>query len=81
MQEQLSFLTENYFDHTRVKSWQEIPLPDEPFFRDWEKYIDDISRRGFMAALKKRLVQLNFPVKEGEKFKLPGGNQKRDGYF
>ncbi|MCF8011125.1 MAG: hypothetical protein K9L17_06610 [Clostridiales bacterium] len=65
MEEQLSFLLENYFKHTCVNSWQEIPLPDELFVGDWEDYIDEVHREGALAALQKRLVQLKFPVKEG----------------
>lgn len=65
MQEQLSFLRENHFDYTHVKSWQELPLPDEPFVGDWEEYIEEIPRFGPLALLSKKLVQLSFPVKEG----------------
>ncbi|GAB6181631.1 hypothetical protein JCM14036_29500 [Desulfotomaculum defluvii] len=62
MQGQLLFLLENHFKHTSNKSWEEIPLPDELFVRDWEEYISDISQQGFFASLRKRLVQLNFPI-------------------
>ena len=65
MHEQLSFLLENNFDHSRVQPWEELPLQDELFVRDWEGYISDITQQDPLAALKKRLVQLNFPVKEG----------------
>lgn len=65
MQGQLLFLRENHFEHTNDKSWEEIPLQDELFVRDWEEYINDISQQGFIASLSKRLVQLNFPVREG----------------
>ncbi|WP_347489122.1 hypothetical protein ABDB91_18160 [Desulfoscipio sp. XC116] len=65
MQEQLSFLLENYFDHTHFKPRQGIPLPDELFVRDWEEYIKDIPQHGFLASLQQRLIQLNFPVREG----------------
>ncbi len=63
--EKLSFLSENYFDHTGVRNYRETPLPDEPFVVDWEEYIEDIPREGPLAALQKRLMQLKFPVKEG----------------
>jgi hypothetical protein len=65
LQEQLLFLLENNFDHTHVKSWKEIPLPDEFLARDWEEYIKDIPQQGFLISLQQRLVQLNFPVREG----------------
>lgn len=65
MQEQLPFLRENQFDHTNIIPWRELPLPDEPFVRDWEEYINDTTRSGLLALLSPKLVQLNFPVKEG----------------
>lgn len=66
MQEQLSFLLENYFDHTRRDHCQDkTSMPDENFVWDWQGYINDITQQGFLVALKKRLVQLNFPVREG----------------
>jgi len=65
LQERLSFLLENFFDHTRVKRWKEIPLQDDLFVQDWEEYIKDISQQGFLVSLQQRLVQLNFPVREG----------------
>ncbi|MDD4238892.1 MAG: hypothetical protein PHT62_10135 [Desulfotomaculaceae bacterium] len=65
LQEQLSFFLENNFDHTHVKPWREIPLADEPFVGAWEEYIRDINVKNPLAVLKNKLVQLNFPVKEG----------------
>lgn len=63
--EQLSFLLENHFDHTHAKLWREIPLTDEPFVEAWEEYISDIHVKSPLTVLKNKLVQLNFPVKEG----------------
>ena len=65
MHEQLLFLRENHFKHTQIKTWQEFPLADEPFVKAWEGYIKDISRVGLLSELPKKLIQLNFPVKEG----------------
>lgn len=47
MQEQLSFLLENQFDHTHVKPWKQIPPPDELFIQDWAEYIKGVSEQGF----------------------------------
>lgn len=65
MHEQLSFLLENHFEHTHAKPWREIPLTDEPFVGAWEEYIRDMHGKNPLAVLKNKLVQLNFPVKEG----------------
>ncbi len=65
MQGQLAFLLENQFDHTRVSAWGEIPITDELFIRDWAEYIKNIPQQGFLDALRQRLVQLNFPIREG----------------
>lgn len=65
MNEQLAFLNENQFIHNRVPRWEAMPLPDAPHIEVWEEYIADINRRGFIEALRPRLVQLGFPVREG----------------
>jgi hypothetical protein len=38
------------------------PLPDEPSVSVWEEYAADAERRGAVAALVDRLVQLRFPI-------------------
>lgn len=65
MQEQLSFLLENHFDHTHTMGWNQIPPPDELFISDWQGYIKDFSRQGSIVSLRQNLVQLNFPVNAG----------------
>lgn len=65
MHQQLNFLQDNYFDHSKVLTWEQMPLPDEPFVAAWEEYINDASRLGVLEALSRRLVQLRFPVQEG----------------
>lgn len=62
---ELKILQENTFNLTRSLTWSEIPLPDEPFIQVWEEYIRDIPRLGVLEALRQRLVQLCFPVREG----------------
>jgi anti-sigma regulatory factor (Ser/Thr protein kinase) len=42
-----------------------LPLIDEPHLEAWDDYAEDARRRGAFPALKDRLVQLQFPVREG----------------
>ncbi len=42
-----------------------LPLQDEPFAADWEMYAQEAEQKGFVQALQNRLIQLNFPVREG----------------
>lgn len=65
MNEQLAFLDENQFIHNNVPGWEAMPLPDAPYVETWQEYIADINRHGFIEALRPRLVQLGFPVREG----------------
>lgn len=65
LNEELSFLEENYFTHKKVLAWHEVPPQDEPFVQAWAEYIKDISFKGVLEALRPRLVQLNFPVEPG----------------
>jgi hypothetical protein len=46
--------------------WKErsFPPPDEPFVEVWKEYRQEAQHLGTDAALKKRLVQLRFPVEE-----------------
>lgn len=48
-------------------TWKErsFPPPDEPFVEVWEKYRQEAQHLSTDAVLKKRLVQLRFPVQEG----------------
>ena len=41
-----------------------FPLQDEPHIQVWSEYISDVRSNGF-AALKKYLVQLQFPIQSG----------------
>lgn len=60
--EALLAYNENVFNHDASL---ELPLPDEPFVAAWERYIADAHEIGVFAALKKALVQLNFPIQAG----------------
>jgi len=42
-----------------------LPLEDEPFAATWKEYAQEAKQSGFLQALQKRLIQLNFPVREG----------------
>lgn len=65
MHEQLSFLKENVFNHKEMLPWDKMPPQDELLVTAWEEYIQDIPQLGAYEALRKRLVQLNFPVQAG----------------
>ena len=65
MYEELSFLKENYFNHSHIPTWDEMPVQDELFVEVWKEYIEDIPQKGLFEALSRRLVQLSFPVQEG----------------
>ncbi|MBW1962661.1 MAG: hypothetical protein JRJ04_14555 [Deltaproteobacteria bacterium] len=42
-----------------------LPLPDEPFVAAWKSYLTEGRQKGMFACLRNRLVQLQFPVREG----------------
>jgi hypothetical protein len=42
-----------------------FPLPDEPHVSSWADYASDARERGAFEALKKRFVQLRFPIRSG----------------
>ena len=56
---------ENLFNHDALKFPLEIPLPDEPFISVWEQYASEASEKGVSESLKRALVQLSFPIREG----------------
>jgi hypothetical protein len=43
----------------------DAPLPDEPFVAAWEEYAREAVEVGAWEALRRRLVQLRFPVRAG----------------
>ena len=55
----------NVFDHAPLESGLILPLEDEPFVPFWEAYAEEAKCIGTFNALRKRLVQLNFPIQEG----------------
>jgi hypothetical protein len=42
-----------------------LPLPTEPHVATWERYAREAAEVGAFAALRRRLVQLRFPIREG----------------
>jgi hypothetical protein len=55
----------NHFDQTPFQSGLSLPLDDEAFVPVWEKYAEEASDIGVFEALKKRLIQFQFPIAEG----------------
>src|SRR3954466_12781182 len=41
------------------------PLPNEPFVEAWRGYVDEARDVGAAATLRRHLVQLHFPVRQG----------------
>jgi hypothetical protein len=48
-----------------IKIPPRFPLPAEPHVEAWEDYEREQAERGAFAVLRSKLVQLNFPVREG----------------
>jgi hypothetical protein len=44
---------------------QELPLPAEPHVAAWERYAREAAGGDALAALRRRLVQLRFPIRQG----------------
>lgn len=55
----------NAFRQADLSCPARFPLPDELFVGVWRQYAAEAERIGVFDALKKRLVQLKFPVQEG----------------
>jgi len=63
--EELLFYTKNVFDPGSGREPLKFPLPDEPFVRTWEGYTTEAGEKGAYRVLKKRLIQFQFPIREG----------------
>lgn len=55
----------NTFDASGLARFAGPPLPDEPFVETWRAYARVARRVGAAACLRERLVQLQFPIREG----------------
>src|ERR1700733_13958354 len=55
----------NHFDQTLVLAPRSYPLADEDFVSTWTDYVKNAGFGKVFDFLKTRLVQLNFPIREG----------------
>ena len=55
----------NTFDWGQLARGGSLPWPDAPGVSDWERYAEEAASLGVFAALRHRLVQLQFPIEEG----------------
>jgi hypothetical protein len=55
----------NDFHRETLATLSAVPLASEPHIADWERYQADIANLGVLAALRTRLVQLQFPIQRG----------------
>jgi hypothetical protein len=55
----------NTFDHSQITQPLTLPLAPEPHVEAWEAYAAEAGDIGAFAALRKRLVQLWFPIAAG----------------
>ena len=63
VQELLAY-NENKFDAARHDTLR-LPLDDEPHLAAWDEYKKDAATLGVIPALRRRLVQLQFPIEDG----------------
>lgn len=56
---------ENHFDPRALERGRAFPLADEAFVETWERYAREARSAGAWAVLRKALVQLRFPVRQG----------------
>lgn len=57
--------TENVFARALPSGSLALPLTDEPFVPVWREYAREAKGEGGFAALRRYLVQLNFPIRAG----------------
>ncbi|MGH3148715.1 MAG: DUF7005 family protein, partial [Rubrobacter sp.] len=62
--EELLAYNRNVFDRS-FDQLPTLPLPAEPHVAEWEHYAREAAEVGALAALRRRLVQLRFPILEG----------------
>lgn len=53
------------FEARKIHHLQSFPLPDEPHIPSWTAYASDARVSGAFEGLKKRFVQLQFPIRAG----------------
>lgn len=62
--EELLAYNENRFRFS-LSDGQTLPLADEPFVQAWRSYAKEAESRGLFPVLQEKLVQLQFPIREG----------------
>ena len=62
---ELSRYTRNMFDPGEARGLREYPAPDELFVEAWERYATEAEAAGAAECLRRRLVQLRFPIAAG----------------
>jgi hypothetical protein len=58
-----------------------LPFPDEPHIEAWQQYAGEAATRGAFEALRRRFVQLQFPVRAGMSEEEPYHRATRRGLF
>ena len=65
VRDELLEYNKNVFDRSALPSPLKLPLSDELFVTAWEEYSVEAERRGTLATLREKLVQLKFPIQAG----------------
>jgi len=63
--EELLAYNRNAFDRPGADTLPVLPLPAEPHVATWSRYALEAVEAGAFVALRRRLVQLRFPIREG----------------
>ncbi len=63
--DELLAYTDNPFARQQPEPVPEFPLPDEPHVARWALYVEEAKTVGAFLALRRRFVQLRFPVRAG----------------
>ena len=62
---ELHAYNKNNFKHINREEFPNLPLANEPFVGAWAEYVAEAESCGAWQSLKKRLVQLHFPIEAG----------------
>ena len=65
VREELLRYNQSEFVHDERTDALHFPLADEPFMAAWERYAAEAAQNGVFPTLRKKLVQLAFPIAEG----------------
>lgn len=64
-EEQLLEYISNPLTASALPTLIQLPLPEESFAEVWREYAAQAASQGCLATLRKRLIQLNFPIQAG----------------